>query len=311
MSNGAKNRRFLLLISGLAALVLGGASFAWACGPQAVISVKPTSGPPGTQATVSGAGFREGAIEIHWDSATGVVLNRTTGPSFSVGVTIPQANAGVHHIVAVHTETQSTAPASFEVTAAQQPRPDPEPQPQPQPNRGNTSKSVSGGGGGSRATSGGGADRAVQPARSRASQEAPARISATAPASSQPRAVATDSGRVVFGGSVAPATVAGSRRAGGANLSSAGAALGRKPQAAAGVPSERTASADLWSGARSGRSGSLTALEPAPESDSGSLLPVGLGLLAVGAVGLVGGLLIVGTRRRRAARASRTDQRNE
>ena len=89
----------------LGALVLAAAAFmpaavAWACVPQATVSIQPTSGPSGTQATMSGSGWADRPVELRWGTARGPLLAETRGPSFSVPVTIPQAADGVHQVMA-------------------------------------------------------------------------------------------------------------------------------------------------------------------------------------------------------------------
>jgi len=75
----------------------------------------------------SGSGFEAGEpVEIRWESRTGPLLARTTGPSFSdVAITIPaEASPGDHLISAAgvgeHADHGATA-ASFEVTATAPP----------------------------------------------------------------------------------------------------------------------------------------------------------------------------------------------
>lgn len=127
----------------MAAFALASASVAWACLPQAIFTIGPSKGAPGTTATASGSGFPAGPIEIRWESRTGEHLATAVGPSFSVPIKIPSATPGNHYVLAGTDPNVKTAP--FEVTdispppeASPQPSPDPEPQasPDPQPQSG-------------------------------------------------------------------------------------------------------------------------------------------------------------------------------
>ncbi len=86
----------LLVTSGL--LLGGGTAFSVSGRIQAqlLISLAPTSGPPGTAVTVTGVASSTAAGEIHWDSLTGPLLGTfqpNPNGAFTTSVTIP-ANAG-------------------------------------------------------------------------------------------------------------------------------------------------------------------------------------------------------------------------
>lgn len=104
-----------LAIFAVLAMVLGGSALAWACTPQASITISPNSGPPGSGATVNGSAFQSGPVEIRWNSATGTKLTDATGPNFSVGITIPQTSDDVYYVVAVAVGTSYRASTPFEV----------------------------------------------------------------------------------------------------------------------------------------------------------------------------------------------------
>jgi len=106
-------RRITTVLLGSASAVLGVAAIAWACTPQAYISVSPGSGGQGTQATVSGGSFTAAPVQIHWGSASGPVIGNAVGPRFSTSVTIPASAPDVYYIVAVG--PQGSSSASFEV----------------------------------------------------------------------------------------------------------------------------------------------------------------------------------------------------
>jgi len=60
------------------------------------------SGVPGSTIDVVGEYFRDGApVELHWDDAAGAELARVEGSRFVARLSIPDAEPGVHSIVAV------------------------------------------------------------------------------------------------------------------------------------------------------------------------------------------------------------------
>lgn len=110
-------RRAVAVLVGLAGLMVGGASLAWACSPQAWIHLEPHQARAGSDVMVTGQKFYEGPVEIRWSSATGPVLSPAQGSDFSTTVTIPSdASPGVYYIVAVQTPYEHSA--SFEVVPA-------------------------------------------------------------------------------------------------------------------------------------------------------------------------------------------------
>lgn len=103
-------------------------SWAWACVPQASLSLSPTSGPVGSTVTARASGFTAGQpVEIRWGSKAGPVIKTSTGPSFTVPITIPAAAPGVHYVSAAQTgehRDHSATVAAFRVTAPGAPVPD-------------------------------------------------------------------------------------------------------------------------------------------------------------------------------------------
>ncbi len=289
----------------LAALLLGGASFAWACGPQPSIRLRPTSGPAGSHVNVSGASFRSGDVEIHWDSVNGPVLGTAMGPSFSETVRIPRTEEGVYYIVAVlyqagphngpgspeDTGRGQNAAAAFEVTSAVTSQPENRAQKEA------PTKTVSGGGKTSQTTSAGSARGG------RSSIKRGARLKSSLPASAQPGAVVADAGGSVFGGSVPAMVSNGAARR--KSTSRTPSERWHAPSARlAGDPPERTASVDLWSGFRSGQKISLPALDAlSPPGGSHPALTLGVALISVGLIGLVGFAALRMRRRPSEARA--------
>lgn len=116
-------RRALLILLALLGfrLTAVGATVAWACVPQPLISLHPTSsGPPGAQVTVN-ALVINGRAEIRWNSPDGPLLETATGPSFSVPITIPDAPSGLYGLIVVERDAGgalgSSGTAAFQVTA--------------------------------------------------------------------------------------------------------------------------------------------------------------------------------------------------
>lgn len=98
---GGRTRRAVAGATGFLGLALVGAALAWACSPQASISLNSGLGRGGDPITVHGSGFSTGAAEVRWNSASGPLLATASGRSFSVEITIPSDAPGPHYIVAV------------------------------------------------------------------------------------------------------------------------------------------------------------------------------------------------------------------
>lgn len=101
--------------------LIGVASFAWACTPQAEVApLVVQSGAPGTRVPVTGLAAKPGPIQVRWNSpkgpvlGTGVAAITPTGLNFATEVTIPEAAPGVYYLV-VNTNDGGTARAAFEV----------------------------------------------------------------------------------------------------------------------------------------------------------------------------------------------------
>ena len=108
----------------LMCVVIGAATFAFACTTQIEVRVDPPYGLSGSQARVTSRGYLPGEpVEIRWNSASGPVLGRATG-DFSMIVTIPaDARPGVSYIVAVANAgerdvTRGRPTVPFEVTTS-------------------------------------------------------------------------------------------------------------------------------------------------------------------------------------------------
>ena len=108
-----------LFLAGVVHLIafVAAVGVAWACVPSGgSISVNPTFGVAGSQATVTGADFPPGDPRITWNSPDGPVLAHPQGPDFTVRITIPNVPPGVYMIVAGGNMSVSTA-RPFEVVA--------------------------------------------------------------------------------------------------------------------------------------------------------------------------------------------------
>lgn len=114
-------RSTVALVSGIAAVVLGGASFAFACGGQATIGLSSRSGTAGSTISISGALFlADTPVNVYWNSVGGPLLGSGTGPNFSFSATIPaNAGTGVHYVVGTAGTFQASA--AFRVTAGTTP----------------------------------------------------------------------------------------------------------------------------------------------------------------------------------------------
>lgn len=113
-----RHRSLISLAGVVTGLSLGGMSLAFACSPQYTISMRPSSAPAGTSVSLSGVGFKDGLVEIRWQTGSGAVLATVTAArSFTTSVTIPDAPPGVHYVVA-QTADGAFASTAFEVTGA-------------------------------------------------------------------------------------------------------------------------------------------------------------------------------------------------
>jgi hypothetical protein len=112
-----------LCVLALTAIVVTGVGLAWACSPNANISVagpNGASGRPGSPATVRGSAFAAGKVVVHWNSASGPVLATLQGESWSAAITVPNDAPGVHYVVAFGYDESGAvagqASALFEIT---------------------------------------------------------------------------------------------------------------------------------------------------------------------------------------------------
>jgi hypothetical protein len=254
-------RRGAFIIVAVAAGLIP-AAIAWACNPQAHISVNNTTYGPGETITVSGSYFNSstcGCTVSTGGSATGA-----SGSAWTATLTAP-SQPGSYTVVAQASGADShiTRTASYQVVDTSASGPSVSEQ-GPSGQTFKEPKVGSAGGGGEPkvgGVSGGGGS------------------------------VQTGSGAPAFAGSVAATPAGGSFfSAGGEGTASAATAQ----------PSDRAAISDVWSGYAAGKTPSLTSGAGVPDGDTGSELSLGIVLLAVGLLALVAGLTTAEVMRRRA-----------
>jgi hypothetical protein len=291
--------RVVTLAAVFATVILAG-SAAWACSPArgAAISSQPQSGLAGTQVSISGAEFaaastgKSGVVEIRWNGVGGTLLAETAGPDFSQTITIPNVAANVYTINAIQRDLEgniiANAATAFAVTTPGAPAPsaptastpaDPAPTapaPAPAPTQAAPAPSAQA----APAVSTAAPAPAPAPTQSRTAAPAP---KPAAPAAATPAPAA-------------PAPAAAPTEA--ASPEPAAAPVAAEPVTA--VPSDATASGDLWRGFES--TGSLRgpglAGDPA-SAGSGAGSWIGAALLAAGTIALLSTFSVLGLRRRR------------
>jgi len=103
--------------------VLSSLAAAWACTPAATsFQIIPSIGKPGVKVTATGQNFAA-PVEIHWNSAEGVLVGAGQGGNPTVEFAVPaDAAPGVYYVVAIQRnkagEPVSKISSSFEVTAS-------------------------------------------------------------------------------------------------------------------------------------------------------------------------------------------------
>ena len=293
-------RRLSVGGSGVIAAVLVASAVAWACTPSASVAycAGTTEGVAGTRVTLCGQAFQSGRqVQVHWGATTGPVLAATTvtGGSFQLPVRVPvNAAAGRNAFVLAFSysnqdtaaDTSDSRQVAFNVLPA---RTAEETVVTPPAVTAQTE-----------GVSSGAEPDSAFPAAAAAPVAAPSGPVATVteaapssaipaprslPVSANPGAV-RQSGRTVFGGSVAPeAPVA----------TTATAAEDQAPRVAAG-----TATGDLWSGLASGSNGPAFGLGDSPSTSSDSSAGLAAALLGAGLMALFAGFGIAELGRRRA-----------
>lgn len=324
------------------AIALSGASYAWACSTQARLAAQggQNTGPVGTRITINGTDTGQGPVEVRWDSKSGVQLAEVMGPNFSVNVTIPQANAGAHYIVAFQKVGTTTATMAFEVTPARQANADTT-DATDTPNTTETSNSQTGGttsgtANGTEAASSGSTTQTsatnTQSSSAQSSNTSSSTQSSNTQSSTDTGSNTADQSSSISGpapaGTVEPATDQQRRSSSPAASSAAPAkaqpasanppalttpggqvvfggsqATVSQPEAGEAAVSAATASGDTWSGFAAGAKPSLLGdgLGASESSTStGSVPALGVALLGSGLVALFAGFALAEMRRKRA-----------
>lgn len=115
-----------VVVGGLAGLMVatGAGGGAWACVPQArLVSLEPrSSGAAGSEVTVKAVAFDPGPAEVRWNASDGPRLATAVGPDFSVAITIPDAEEGLHAVVVLSRAPNgalgNASSAPFQVTGS-------------------------------------------------------------------------------------------------------------------------------------------------------------------------------------------------
>ena len=265
------------------AAVLVPAAIAWACNPQANMHLSSTSVKPGGEITATGSFFvRSTALRVSIEPGgdSDVVTTNENG-AFSITLQAP-SEPGSYTVYAQRADGKYQrglpARASFEVTGASTGGGG-------QPSGSFREPSVSRSPSGSETTAG----ATPAPRSTPTAPSTPPR--STAGTTPQQVVVATPAGQPAFAGSVTPA----------AQRSTSPSGTTTRP-AESRQPSERTATADLWSGFGNGRNPSLipgAADGIAADDGPGSAMTLGLALLGLGLLALLTGLAVAQARRRR------------
>lgn len=328
-------RRITWLSSIAATVLFVGAGLAWACTPQAWISISPRSGPGGSRAVVDGGGFGKGTVEIRWNSSEGEVLATPTGPNFTASVMIPQVPEGTYTVLAAQSFDSNNlktyrARAAFTVTSGSssqtsgQGTRSEDPENSSAGSSGGGSTEVSGGSSGttSGSTSGaddqgsrsgsttgtgnggsgpdGGSTSATVQGGSSSTEAGPSRSDDP----SKDRQPSSQEGYVPRARSKVLRSESGTAGSVRSVAPSSRQVVARSDRAGGGADrstvSSGTVSGDLWSGFTSGSSVSLIdGLPDDAEDRPDQQLSIAVALLGSGVLLLLGGLLVVTVQRRR------------
>lgn len=279
-------------------MVVVPAAIAWACNPQAHISVGGGPYTPGQTVTTYGSYFPGGAqITVSTPSGPKTVT-ASPGGAFSTSFVVP-SRPGTYVISATR-PTGGQASTTFTVpakTVAKAPASAPNQAETPgaaaprapsfdSPSVVRSEREDSGVGSGG--NDGGGPGAQTSPGN-------------TGSGSGDP--VVVQGGGLVFAGS-APATAPGTFATAPATTVAGSPATAAKGSSSGGAatPSEQAATGYAWSGFAPGRTASLTSAgDMVSEGDAGSGLGLGIGLLAFGLLALVTGLTAAEVSRRRSA----------
>lgn len=298
----------------MATALLAGAA-AWACTASAELSTAPNFGAAGSRTTVTGYRFDTSApVEIRWATRTGPVLARTSGPNFSVEVTVPaNAATGDYVIVGMNIDSSFAPATPFRVTAS-----------------GATTTRTGSSGSRTGSVSGGSVESGSATAdagSAGSSTDEPGGPAAPASDGSEPGGPLTSSVDEVGNASTTSGqrsatardnTVVAPSRSVSAAGSQMATAPGSTPAAtpieeqvtapAVGVPSARSAGSDIWGGFAAGdgpvRGPGLSTDVPSGSAGGPTGLAAGIGLLSLAMVALTAGAGVTVLRRRRLAHSA-------
>ena len=276
-------------------MVVAPAAIAWACNPQASVTLSKTAVGPGQTVTAYGSYF-PGNVSITVNGPGGAsTVTTSTGGSFAKSFTVP-TKPGTYVIsasrptggaaattVRVVAPTAKSAPAPTQTDAPSAAAPRVPSFDSPSVVRSERQRSTAGAGG----SDGGGPG----------AQSAPG----TPGSGSGGGVVVSPSGAPVFVGSV-PSASAGTGTFSTAAPVAAAAGSSKAARQSSATPSDQAASGYVWSGFAPGKTPSLsTAGDMVSEGDSDSGLGLGIGLLAFGLLALLGGVAAAEVSRRRTA----------
>lgn len=246
--SSSTSRQFVMAAATALAVGLSYAALAFACSPQATISVTPTSVQPGDRVTVSGIAFA-GAVQVRWNGASGPLLASVSpeGQSFVTTVTIPDVAPNAYVIIATARDASGgflgQSSAAVEVSA-----------------RPAAAAPASSGQAAAPAGQSGAADTSAAPATSQPA-EATGAPAASKPATSKPTAASKPAASKPAEGAAAP--VRSATHGNGARRPAAAQSRDRTPATAPRQSAERQTPA-LTTTARRGDQGSAPARATAP-----------------------------------------------
>lgn len=290
-NQGAGARRRWLLGISVAGSMLVPAAVAWACNPQAHINLNQTSFAPGSSITVYGSYFQGGKTVTVSGPTGSTSVTTSGGGAFTTTLTAPSAPG--NYVISASKPTGGSAPASFSVVTPQAPS-------SPTTSQAVVPSTPSTGSGTS-------SPKFAVPTVHRSATPAPAHHAAPTPAAASPPASTSTPT------AVAPTSVVAATPVASTPTVSAPVVANTTHRAAAGhaqttvrstapATSQLAATSDLWNGFAPGRTASLTSSGAGGMGGGGtsSALTIGIGLLALGLIGLVAGLTVAELRRRRA-----------
>jgi hypothetical protein len=308
---GVVRRRRVTLVSLVVAAFTLPVAIAFACNPQAHVSLDRTAYQPGAPIAVHGSFFATNAAVTVSGPTGSVPVTTSPGGGFTVQMNAPTSPG--NYTITASKPTGGFAAASFSVAApastpaasASQPAtasPTTQSAPARTPSFNTPSVARSRGTATAQRQS---PARSTTPSRSTtpARSTAPARSqSNTATAAPRTTGTTTVAGQRVFAGSTAAAAPARTFATAPATPATRPQRSGAtpRPAAAAPAPAQQAALSDLFSNYQPGRTPSLTSqASGAPAGGAGSGLGLGIGLLAFGLFALVAGLTAAEVRRRR------------